>query len=371
MSYLYALLLIERGRRGEALDHLRRAVSLEPGSALYRFRLAETLHLLGEDCREHLAEARSLAPRDPWINNLQGQLLLADGRVQEAVEAFRTGLQGQPDERDIAANLAEALSRAGCADEARGVLEEALGRHPGDSRLHNQRGNLAAAARDFAAALEHYEKALQADPMNVEVAKNLAAVCIETDMILRAEELLGWLTEQSPTPDVYNLMAHLALVQGELRRAELSLQAGLELDPRSSELRVNLARLRLAQGDVDQARAIIGELLRGEPGNERALRLRERIRSRWEIELRCAGCGRSWWLPKEVPAQPPLRLRGEPPPECPAGRCTACGNLYCVGCASKTAVDGRMRCASCGGPLKLDDDHLRFLVRSYVPDAEI
>ena len=117
---------------------------------------------------------------------------------------------------------------------------------------------------------------------------------------------------------------------------------------------------------VEQARAIAEAVLAEEPGNERAARLRERIRAGWETELRCAACDRSWWAPREVPPQPALRLRGEPPAECPAGRCTECGRVYCVGCASQSVVDGRLRCSACGGPLKLDDDHLRYLVGRYV-----
>ncbi len=370
VSYLYGMALIDRGARREALAPLRRAVELEPASALYRFRLAETLHLLGEDCSGPLAEARSLAPDDPWINNLQGQLLLAGGRVAEAEATFRAALRSLPAEPDISANLAEALSRGGSLDEAKRVLAEALEGHPDDPRLLNQRGNLAVLARDFDTALADYEKALEADATNIEIARNLAAVCIETDMVLRAEELLGWLTEQSPTPDVYNLNAHLALVQGERGRAELSLKAGLELDPRNADLRVNLARLYLERGDVERARGIVATLLEEEPGNEKALRVRERIREGWETEISCAGCGRSWWLPRQVPPQPTLRLRGEPPADCPAGRCTACGRVYCIGCASQAVADGRMRCVACGGPLKLDDDALRYLVLRYVRDTD-
>jgi tetratricopeptide (TPR) repeat protein len=266
----------------------------------------------------------------------------------------------------VAANLAGALARGGSTAEARRVLDEALLREAGNARLLNQRGNLAAARRDFASALADYESALEADPTNAEIAKNLAAVCIETDMILRAEELLGWLTEGTPDPEVYNLNAHLALLQGERRRAELSLKAGLDLDPANTGLRVNLGRLHLERGEVDQARAVAEAVLAAEPGNQGAARLRERIRASSETQLRCAGCERTWWAPREVPPQPALRLRGEPPSECPAGRCTQCGRIYCVGCASRAVVQGRLRCVACGGPLKLDDDQLRYLVGRFV-----
>jgi Flp pilus assembly protein TadD len=366
VSYLYAMTLIEAGRRAEALEHLRRAAALEPTSALYRFRLAETLNLLGQDCREDLAAAREIDPADPWINNLQGQLLAADGRREEAVAAFRTALAAVPGDRDVSANLAEALVATGARDEAGGVLEAALASHPEDPRLLNQRGNLAAQAGEYARAISDYEKALAADPTSIEVAKNLAAVCIETDMVLRAEELVGWLTEQHPSAEVYNLNAHLALVQGERGRAELSLKAGLELEPGDPRLRVNLARLWLERGDVTRARDLVDAVLAERPADEAAQRLHERMRTAAEAELRCVGCGRTWWVPRQVPVQPTLRLHGEPPAECPAGRCTACGRLYCIGCASRTAVDGRMRCAECGGALKLDDDQLRFLVTRIV-----
>ena len=365
VSYLLALTLIETGQRREALLHLRRAVALEPEAVLYRFRLAENLFLLGEECGPALNAAVTVGPADPWVCNLAGQIAMDEGDLATAARYFAAAREADSDAPEIALNSSECLLRQGDVAAAQAVLDSHA---PGDPRLTNQRGNIAARLGRHAEAVSWYEKALEGDPENPDYMKNCAAACIETDMILRAEELLNWLTETAPSPEVYNLNASLAQVKGERGRAELSLKAGLELDPESSDLRLNLALVFMEREDVDRARELVSAVLEDEPDCERAERVRDQIRARWERELRCAGCDRSWWVPREVPFQAALRLHGQPPDACPAGRCAECGRIYCIGCAAETVQEGRLRCAGCGGSLRLDDDALRYLVLQYVSD---
>ena len=91
-----------------------------------------------------------------------------------------------------------------------------------------------------------------------------------------------------------------------------------------------------------------------------------RGRRDFEEELRCDCCGNTWRVPAPLPAQPSLRIVGEPPDECPAGKCSVCGRILCIKCARGNLRNGRLHCDRFDGALKLSDDRLKYLVSRYV-----
>jgi tetratricopeptide (TPR) repeat protein len=368
VHYLYGLILIGRGARGEAEASLLRATELDPSFPLYWFRLAENRHLLGREPGEALERALALDPEDPWTNNLKGQVLMAGGQAEAALEHFRRALAKAPAEADLAANAAGALMALGRAAEAVETATAALaacGRKPS---LYNARGNARVALRDFAAALQDYEQGLALDPDNPDYLANAAGCCLELDMVLRAEELLDRLLEVSPSAAAYNLVGNLAVVQQDQLRAELAYQEALAKDPGNPEVTLNLASLYMSQGGYAKARETLAPLLQARPELPRVQDLARRIREGFERELACAGCDRRWWVPRELPPQSAFKVRGEPPGEAPAGRCEACGRLYCVACASPHVREGQMLCPSCGGRLRLAEDALKYLFLRYLPE---
>jgi tetratricopeptide (TPR) repeat protein len=222
--------------------------------------------------------------------------------------------------------------------------------------------------REFAAALEDYERALDLEPDNPDYLANAAGCCLEMDMVLRAEELLDRLLEAAPNAAAYNLVGNLAVVQQDHLRAELAYQEALSKDPGNPEVTLNLASLYLAQGGYAKARDTLAPVLERFPEMARARDLERRIREGFEQELACAGCDRRWWVPREVPPQSAFKVRGEPPGEAPAGRCAACGKLYCIACAGPHAREGQLYCPACGGRLRLGDDALKYLFLRHLPE---
>jgi tetratricopeptide (TPR) repeat protein len=367
VHYLYALLLIGRGERREAEEHLRRATELEPSFALYWFRLAENRFLLGGDPREALERAQALEPEDPWSHNLRGQLLMKEGLPEQALECFRRALERVPDAADLYRNAAAALLALGRPAEAVELAGQGLARAGEQPQLYTVRANSRAALREFAAALKDYERALELDPENPDYLANCAACCLELDMVLRAEELLTRLMDRAPTAAAYNLIGNLAVIQDDHLRAELSYQEGLRLEPENAELTLNLVSLYFAQGGYAKARQTLEPVLARLPQLPRARELERRLREHFEQELACAGCDRRWWVPKEVPPQPAFKVRGEPPGEAPAGRCERCGKLYCIACATPYVREGQLTCPECGERLRLTEDSLKYLFLSYLP----
>jgi tetratricopeptide (TPR) repeat protein len=366
VHYLCALLLIGRGERREAEEHLSRATELEPSFALYWFRLAENRFLSGGDPTEPLARAQSLDPEDPWGNNLRGQVLLKEGRPEQALECFRRALERVPDGADLYRNAAAALLALGRPAEAVELAGQGLARAGEQAGLYTVRANSRAAQREFAAALGDYERALELDHENPDYLANCAACCLELDLVLRAEELLTRLMDLAPSAGAYNLMGNLAAIQDDHLRAELAYQEGLRLEPENAELALNLTSLYLSQGGYAKARQTLAPVLASAPELLRARELGSRLRAQFEQELACVGCDRRWWVPKELPPQPAFKVRGEPPGEAPAGRCERCGKIFCIACATPHVRDGQLICPQCGERLRLTEDSPKYLFLSYL-----
>ncbi len=104
--------------------------------------------------------------------------------------------------------------------------------------------------------------------------------------------------------------------------------------------------------------------------NERFSRIKNRIIREAETTLSCSSCSREWKVLKKTVMNKALRIVGEPSPESPAGRCPSCGKIYCVECAMKWLEGSRFTCPDCKEYLKLNDDHLRFLVAKYAEEAK-
>jgi tetratricopeptide (TPR) repeat protein len=362
VHYLIGLTLSEKGARAEALSRFTRAAELEPEYPLYHFRVAETLHMLGRDPRESLARARSLAPADPWANNLEGQLRMEAGDPLGAIGFLRAALEAAPNEEVIGVNLSEALSQAGQGAEALEALSAVEAAAGETARIANQRGNVLARSKDYPGAVREYEKAIRLDADNAVYKENCAAACIELDMVHRAEELLAQIEPDHPTASVYNLLGQVSVLKGERSRAELAFSAALERDRGNPDIAVNLALLYRDLGRHEAARDLLLSVLASHPSHARAGPLLDRLRAEREIRLECATCGREWWVPRNIPPQPSLRIRGEPPADAPAGRCPACSKVYCVGCASAHLREMRFFCPDDDEYLKLSEDSLKWLL---------
>ncbi len=364
--FLYGLILTVENNRAAALKYLEQATQLEPDYYLYWFHLAEKLFLRGDDPMAALKKAFDLAPDDPWVNNLYGLVLLRKGPLCDAGSYLQKALDQAPAETDILINFSEYLFRTEQMEKAFSVIAKGLEAAGDNPELLNHRGNLFSRLKKYREAAVDYEMALKADPDNLKYMENCAACSIELDMIMRAEELLLKLLEKSPGVSVYNRLGNLALIKREYKRAELAFKEALKLEPDNGELNLNLAALYLQQGRHKQAKELILSILYKQPDSAGAVKLLSQIRKNYELKMECASCSREWWVPRELPPQRGLKLHGEPPGEAPAGKCPACGKIYCIACASDHLRDKRFVCADCGELLKLSGDQLKYLIAKHI-----
>lgn len=148
-----ALALLQLDRRAEAIPFLRRQIAVTPQDQAARFNLATLLTATGA-----ADEAKALAfahAGHPGLARLAGYYHQQDGAPQAAVAAYRTALDGAPQDWESWNNLGNCLSQLRQTDDAIAAFEQAINRAPAPG-LPEQFLNLSQAL----SAVEHRDKRL-------------------------------------------------------------------------------------------------------------------------------------------------------------------------------------------------------------------
>lgn len=157
------------------------------------------------------AHALAVLPEPPTgVRVGLGHALVAEGRLDEAVSAYRDALAHDPGSAEAMNFLGVTLAQLGRADEAASWFEAAIRTDPDFAHPHHGLGTLAAQAGDFARARDHFAAACERAPESATMRLHLA----------RALERLG-----------------------ELDAAREAARAAVELDPFSVEARTALEAL--------------------------------------------------------------------------------------------------------------------------------
>lgn len=148
-----------------------------------------------------------------------------------------------PTGRDALLQQAQALRGQGLVAEALAVLARLEAGHPRFSRLHQERGQCHVLRRDAAAAVKSLEEAVRLNPT---------------------------------LPASWDMLAQLYGMLGDTQRADAAARRLAVL--RQLPVEIVAANSLHADGDLDEAEAILREYLRGQGDNAGALRLLARIR---------------------------------------------------------------------------------------------
>jgi tetratricopeptide (TPR) repeat protein len=166
----------------EGKENLEKALELGYTDMKVHFELSVALHALGEtDAAEKelqtYQEMRKAGEANleaaPDARQADGEL--ANGKVQEAIKDYRQACDKAPGNAGNRYKLAMALHKAGEFDEERTQLEEAVKINPSLGAAQKELGYMLAKSGDAAGAVEHFGKAVEAEPVWVDAWINLSA----------------------------------------------------------------------------------------------------------------------------------------------------------------------------------------------------
>ena len=170
----YGKLLRELGRYGDSERELRLAVAQSEDDSRTRVSLADTLVAERKfaDATPLLDAVLIKAPADPEASGVKGRLLVAQGRVSDALPYFEKATAGSDPEPFI--ELGRAYLAAGDLAKARDAAGEALRRNPGHPWAMAVLGGALVRDGQRAAGVEYLQRALAAGPRRPIVWQTLA-----------------------------------------------------------------------------------------------------------------------------------------------------------------------------------------------------
>jgi serine/threonine protein kinase/TolB-like protein/Flp pilus assembly protein TadD len=261
-------LLLETGQGDAAIDAARRAVALRPGFGGNQNTLGWILYATGRygDAVAAYRSETELQPDNAWAFQMLGTSLMMLGDLDGAVAPFRQAIRLAPDSRAWA-NLGYVYYTRGRLAEALKAYEEAARLEPasgtirrslGDAR--SKAGDLAAARRDWSAAVELSRTALTVNPRDARQLKNTAICLAKLGESAEARRVADQVLAAAPTSaDARYGVATVFALTGDLQRALSVLAEAFDLgaSPSLAEQDDDLAAVRALPGFrslVDKAR---------------------------------------------------------------------------------------------------------------------
>jgi len=274
-AYLALARLGARWKRfDEALAALAEANRLRPGWDEAQLLQAQILILQGkrEQAATAVGAAVAASPENTSMRRFYGQLLLEQKDYAGAIEQFSTLAEQQPEDGDILLTLGALYLQTEDKQHANQVFAQLLKLEHYQSDAHFYLGQVAEVDDEFELARSHYEQVGQGSNY-LDAQVRLAVVLARQDKLPQALKTLARLDPEQATD-----LLRVALVRGELlrdaqhyQRAYDAYTAALTDLPNNDDLLYARAMVSESMGRVDWLENDLGTILKDDPEHVQAL----------------------------------------------------------------------------------------------------
>ena len=373
--FMLALIYKDENDLENALELCEKSISLSEEESLYFRTKAEILLDLGktEQAKSVFEKATELNENDGWAWYYLAKINLTLGDIKTAKSNICSAATFLSEELAVLNLYTIILKTENRLEEALRLIESNA-KHSGKGSDYRKDAyhliaNFLKEDNQFERAESYYEKSLELSPRDELLITDFADLCVKTEKISQAENLLARLFMTEPSPKASRIMACIATKKGDYYRAELALRQGIENSTQENEdfilLKIDLANLYLLTNKTFLSQEIAKEL---KPFSENPLvqEFIETLNEKTMRKLSCCKCNENWFVSKNLSDGAKLTLKAMPPDNLPAGICPECGKIFCIGCAKeKLQDDGRFVCLDCGVNLKLQDSGIVYLLNQW------
>jgi len=261
--HLLGALMRQRGRPGEAVRLISRALTLRPAVAEAHANLGNAL-LDRRDLEGAVASYRraiALKPGDVLMTRGLANALRAQGRNAEAVECYAQAAAHDPGNAATHADLGDVLMKLGRYAEARERFERALALLPDAAALHYNLGNALGQEGRLDEAAACYERAFALDPTHANAHLNLGNLRKQQGRL--ADARACYERAAALDPGLANAHYNLGVLlqdQGRMDEACARYRRALEIDPQHgmAKLAMCIAQVPViaaSEADIDRRRA--------------------------------------------------------------------------------------------------------------------
>ncbi len=257
----------------QAAAAAERQLARTPGNLLAA-KLLATLEMAKNQpgrAAEVLAAASSSGhPLDAQALDLLGAAYAGAGQPGQAVAALQQAIALQPDDARLLTRLAMAEMRAGDAPQAEQAMERALAATTPAAAPATVAVADASSAKPVVPVSAETPAAQvpRQGPTEAQAAAALVLAALKAGDVDGATAALKRLKQANgPPAEVATLQGAIRLAQVDLDGARAAYEEAIRLDPKQLGARVSLARVLALQGHSDQAIAQLQDLLAGDRGN--------------------------------------------------------------------------------------------------------
>lgn len=262
-----AELLAQQNKPAEAKHEVEAVLAHEPNH-LQALEAMVKLQITDKNFNGARATAKKLSqayPHSAVGDYMTGMVLAAQGKTSEAIAAYRTAIDKQPQAAEPLAAMVKAYLSRKQAREALAALDEALKREPSNFVAQNLRGEVLLLTGDSGNAEKALLKAVELNPKFPSSYRNLGMARLARNDVAGAVQSYESGLRQLPENEmlVYSLAA-LYEHQGQLDRAIGRYEELLKQKPDSDMAKNNLAMLLVTHRDdrrsLDRARDLVQKL---------------------------------------------------------------------------------------------------------------
>jgi putative PEP-CTERM system TPR-repeat lipoprotein len=258
----------------EAIDAINRARVVSPNDPAPGLKLVG-VHQMRQDWTSAKTVAAELAAQFPGNANIldaQGQAQLAAGDTNGAISSFKRAYQLVPNSASVLSHYFAALSSAKYFTEARGVLQEAVGRDPRNAFLKADLIRVESEVIGVDAAVAK-ARALAAGDPEYNIYQLVSAELYEkAGRIPDAIAVLEKATAAQPADEGLTIaLARLYYRSRDFLKAEGVLAPRLDTEPKNIAIGTALAQQYLATGRTRDAKKLFDDVLVQQPNNVAAL----------------------------------------------------------------------------------------------------
>jgi Flp pilus assembly protein TadD len=217
------------------------------------------------------SKTRQAAPHSPAVRNNLSLELVGAGQWDRALTELEEAARLAPSNASIKNNLALCYWQTGQTSQALAKIKESLALNPNNpatlerwAAISEQRGDLNEA--------RHAYRALLAVSVRADTRLDFARFLMRHDAAHEAVSVLETAFELEPGhPGIFNTLGVILAGRGQHAQARQAFELAAGLDRHSPDSRINLGRLALQLGDVDDASHRFNQALNMKPDDTRAL----------------------------------------------------------------------------------------------------
>ncbi len=240
------------------------ATELTADERRYLRDLQPALQKADYDAAERSLNQRSSSDDSAAFSLLRGQILLANGKDQQAIVHLKKAVESDADFAESQRSLGLAYLRTDNSKLARQHLQKPIELGDQSAQLYGQLAYLNLREGMASSAISGYQQALFLDADNEEWARGLLYALTRAEALPQAQALADQLLEkQLSSKELWMLRSQIALRQNKPVQALSSLESAISLGEEKAENLIIAAQLHLNHGSVERSVELLtsGEIM--------------------------------------------------------------------------------------------------------------